>query len=254
MDSSLHAGLSWLMKSGIQHPTGAVFGEYSSLTASYNKVSTEAAAVSIQSVLGLGEPPDDERRDAAVSAGRYLMERSFDLHSDLFLDDPTVDDRRASFSGCAAALRAMNALGRATGDTAYSECADRCGRSIQVRMTRVDGSFFPEFEAASQRAMGDDAGPDQLKAAAAFLELADDGGMPELRTSAENLLNFALQRHEGFVNAPHGGSRSAAQEAAPVRPVLGRAAAVRRRADGGRRGAAVWDHPARSRSKRNAPR
>ncbi len=69
-------------------------------------------------------------------------------------------------------------------------------------MTRVDGSFFPDFEASSQRATGDEAGPDQLKAAAAFLELADDGGMAELRTSAENLLKFAMQRHEGFSNAP----------------------------------------------------
>ena len=36
------------------------------------------------------------------------------------------------------------------------------------------------FDAATQRATGDGAGPEQLKAAAAFLELAEDGGMAEL--------------------------------------------------------------------------
>jgi hypothetical protein len=53
MDSCLHSGLNWLMRSGIQHPTGAVFAEYDSLTASYKRVSTEAAAWSIQAVLEL---------------------------------------------------------------------------------------------------------------------------------------------------------------------------------------------------------
>jgi hypothetical protein len=200
MDSCLHSGLNWLMRSGIQHPTGAVFGEYDSLTASYKRVSTEAAAWSIQAVLGLGEPTDEVRRNVAISAGRYLMERSFDLQSDLFVDDPTAEPRLGSFMSGVAALRALNALWRATGDSAYSECADRCGRSIQVRMTRVDGSFFKQFNASAGHAGGEGGGPEQLKAAAAFLELAEDGGMAELRGVAESLLKFALARHEGFAD------------------------------------------------------
>lgn len=199
MDSSLHSGLQWLMRSGIQHPTGAVFGDYDALTTSYRRVSTEAAAWSIQAVLGLGEPPDKDRRDTAIAAGRYMMERSFDLHTDLFVDDPTAEKRQASFMGCVSALRALNALSRATGDPAYSECADRCGRSIQVRMPRVDGSFFTHYDVATQRASGDTGGPRQLKAAAAFLELAEDGGLAELRGAADQLLKFALKRHEGFL-------------------------------------------------------
>jgi hypothetical protein len=190
------------MRSGIQHPTGAVFAEYEALTASYSRVSTEAAAWSIQAVLGLGEPPDEARREVAISAGRYLMERSFDLQTDLFVDDPTVKDRTTSFTGCVTALRALNALSRATTDSAYSECADRCARSLQVRMTRVDGSFFTHFKPDSQRAMGDEGGPEQLKATAAFLELAEDQGMAELRGVAERLLQFSLQRHEAFIGQP----------------------------------------------------
>ena len=202
MDSCLHSGLNWLTRSGIQHPTGAVFAEYDSLTASYKRVSTEAAAWSIQAVLGLGEPPDEARRNVAISAGRYLMERSFDLQADLFVDDPTAEPRLAGFMGGIAALRALNALSRATGDSAYSECADRCGRSIQVRMTRVDGSFFKQFNATAGHAGGEGGGPEQLKASAAFLELAEDAGMAELRGAAESLLKFALARHEGFVSEP----------------------------------------------------
>lgn len=202
MDSCLYSGLKWLMRSGIQHDTGAVFAEYEALTTSYTRVSTEAAAWSIQAVLGLGDPPDQERRDVAIAAGRYMMERSFDMQSDLFVDDPTVENRQASFEGCASALRALSVLGRTTGDTAYAECADRCARSILVRMTRVDGSFFTHFESGPQRAVGDDGGPEQLKAAAAFIELAEDQGIAELRTAAERLLEFSLQRHEVFINQP----------------------------------------------------
>ena len=190
------------MRSGIQHPTGAVFAEYDSLTASYKRVSTEAAAWSIQAVLGLGEPPDETRRNIAISAGRYLMERSFDLQADLFVNDPTTEPRLGSFMSGVAALRALNALSHATGDSAYSECADRCGRSIQVRMTRVDGSFFKQFNATGGHAGGEGGGPEQLKASAAFLELAEDAGMAELRNAAESLLKFALARHEGFVSEP----------------------------------------------------
>lgn len=202
MDSCLHSGLNWLMRSGIQHPTGAVFAEYDSLTASYTRVSTAAAAWSIQAVLGLGEPPDEARRNVAIAAGRYLMERSFDLQTDLFVDDPTAEPRLGSFLSEIAALRALNALWRATGDAAYSECADRCGRSIQVRMTRVDGSFFRQFNATAGHPSGEGGGPEQLKASAAFLQLAEEGDMPELRSAAEALLKFALARHEAFVNEP----------------------------------------------------
>lgn len=200
MDSSLHSGLKWLVRSGIQHNTGAVFAEYEALTASYTRVSTAAAACSIQAVLGLGDPPDEERRDVATAAGRYLMERSFDLQTDLFVDDPSVKNRTASFAGCIGALRALHALGKVTGDAAYPECVDRCARSLQVRMTRVDGSFFTHFESESQRAVGDNGGPEQLKASAAFIELAEDQGLGELRTAAEKLLQFSLQRHEGFLD------------------------------------------------------
>lgn len=188
------------MRSGIQHNTGAVFAEYEALTASYTRVSTEAAAWSIQAILGLGDPPDEERRDVAIAAGRYLMERSFDLQTDLFVDDPSVKTRIASFAGCVGALRALHALGKATGDTAYPECVDRCARSLQVRMTRVDGSFFTHFESESQRAVGDDGGPEQLKASVAFIELAEDQGLGELRTAADKLLQFSLQRHESFLD------------------------------------------------------
>lgn len=202
MDSCLHAGLNWLMRSGIQHPTGAVFAEYDSLTNSYTRVSTEAAAWSIQAVLGLGEPPDESRRNVAIAAGRYLMERSFDLQTDLFVDDPTAEPRLSSFLSGITALRALIALWRVTGDAAYSECADRCGRSIQVRMTRVDGSFFRQFNATAGYPGGEGGGPEQLKASAAFLQLAEEGNMPELRSAAESLLKFALARHEAFVNEP----------------------------------------------------
>jgi hypothetical protein len=67
-------------------------------------------------------------------------------------------------------------------------------------MTRVDGSFSRQFNATAGHSGGEGGGPEQLKASAAFLELAEEGGMPELRSAAESLLKFALARHEAFVS------------------------------------------------------
>ena len=146
MDSCLHSGLNWLTRSGIQHPTGAVFAEYDSLTASYRRVSTEAAAWSIQAVLGLGEPPDEARRNVAISAGRYLMERSFDLQADLFVDDPTAEPRLAGFMGGIAALRALSSPSRRLSSGTMRPPTDSAapGATSSNLARRILGTFHGE--------------------------------------------------------------------------------------------------------------
>ncbi len=199
----MHSGLRWLLFSGIQNETGAVFAEYETLTRSYSRVSTEAAAWYVLAVIGIEGDPDGSRRGAASKTGKFLMERAFDLRADLFVADPTVEERHAEFFGCGILLRALLALHRATGDRAYLDCADRCGRSMHLRLARVDGSFFPQYDVATQQPRGHEASISQLKIASSFLELGEDAGLGELTTAAADLLTWALSRHESFVSELH---------------------------------------------------
>ncbi len=200
VDSCVHSGIRWLLLSGIQNETGAVFAEYETLTHSYSRVSTEAAAWYVLGLLHIEGDSDGSRREAATKAGKFLMERAFDLQTDLFVADPTVDDRKADFFSCGILLRALLALHRATGDAAYLDCADRCGRSLHLRLSRVDGSFFPHYDIAAQQPQGQDASIGQLKIACSFLELANDAGLGELTDAADQLLTWALSRHESAVS------------------------------------------------------
>ena len=200
VDSCVHSGLRWLLSSGIQNETGAVFAEYETLTRSYSRVSTEAAAWYVLALLGIEGDSDGSRRETATKTGKFLMERGFDLQVDLFVADPTVEDRHADFFGCGVLLRALLALHRATGDRAYLDCADRCGRAMHLRLSRVDGSFFPHYDISTQQPQGQAASIGQLKIACSFLELGQDAGLGELSTAADQLLTWALSRHESSLS------------------------------------------------------
>lgn len=199
MDSCTHSGIRWLLHSGIQSETGAVFSEYQALTRSYSRVSAESAGWYIQALLTLEGDSTGERLEHATKAGQFMMERGFDLQSDLFVSDPSVEQPQADFSSCVVMLRALSALWKASGDAAFKDCADRGARSVLLRLGRVDGSFFPHFDVNQQQPQGERAGLEQLKSAQAFLELSEDLGLSELGHAAELLLKWAMGRREAML-------------------------------------------------------
>jgi hypothetical protein len=157
-------------------------------------------------MLYLGDPDDPKQRRQANRAGRFLLEQAFDLTTDLFISEfpPGGLDgsgtRKASLTGCAAALQALISLWEATSDSAYRECASRCARSLQTRMSRVDGAYFTSYDIDHQSPdFGLEADADQLKLAAAFWRLASDGGLREFEYPAENMARWALVRHESLL-------------------------------------------------------
>lgn len=197
MNNRTNDGLSWLLDSGVHDSYDAECG--------FDCVSVHATSRFIQAMLKLGKPDAPRRLEAATRAGRFLLEHAFDLTTDLFVADfpeesAGVGPRKASLTGCAAALQALVDLWQATGDGVYRECAARCARSLQTRMSRVDGAYFLSYDVDHQSPdFGLDAEADQIKLAAAFWRLAEDAGLREFDSPAQHMVQWALTRHESLL-------------------------------------------------------
>lgn len=205
MNTAINNGLNWLLDSGIQSADGGVHHNYDS-EEGFDSVSVHATSRFIQAMLHLGDPSDPKQREHAIRAGRFLLESAFDMTTDLFVAEFPSDEpepgatRKASLTGCAAALQALISLWQATNDNAYRECASRCARAMQTRMSRVDGAYFLSYDVDHQSPdFGLDAEADQLKLAAAFWRLAEDAGLREFEYPAEHMVKWALVRHESLL-------------------------------------------------------
>ena len=206
MNSSIYAGWRWLLVSPIQHSSGGVCTDYRTPESELGSISTEATAWYIQGLLLIGKP-DAHQIDRASKAGRFLMESSFDLTTDLFLKRPVGDEavetKSAEFLSCAVAIRSLTALFRATLDKAYLECAGRCARAMRVRMARVDGSFFPTYDTGTQTPLYErEPDVDQLKAAAAWTDLADTSSEREHTAQVPQLIEWAGRNQQLTLSVP----------------------------------------------------
>ena len=198
MESSIYAGLQWLVSSPIQDASGGVALDYRSPERERGAITTEATAWYVQGLLLLGEC-DEHRIERAGRAGRFLMESAFDLSSDLFLTRPVVDGvkkpKTAEFMSCAAAVRALLALFRVTQDFAYLECADRCARALLMRLPRVDGSFFPRYDVALNAPFYEmEPGVEQLKISGALLALSEQSCDRQFSAAADSLAKWAMRQ------------------------------------------------------------
>lgn len=201
MNSNIYSGLRWLLDSGIQSESGGVYRDFHSSSDDFGPVSTEATAWYALALLSIGEVEGEQRRRAEL-AGRFLIEKARDVTTDLFVSEGSNNDettqKTAEFLGSGLVLRALLALAHVTGESRYLECAQACARAMQNRMSRVDGSFFAEYNISYQSpVMEVEAGIDQLKVAACFLDLAEDG-YHEFEYPAELLTRWALSRCESW--------------------------------------------------------
>ena len=206
MHSAIHNGLTWLLDSGVQEAEGGVHGKYAAEVGQFDVISVQATGRYVQALLTLGDPTDPRQREQAIRAGRFLLDRAFDLTTDLFVQElperteAAAATRKATLNGCAAALHALISLWQATGESAYRECAARCARAVRMRMSRVDGAFFLSYDLDCQSPdYSLDAEADQLKVAVAFWRLAEDGGLREFDDTAEQMLRWAIVRHEALL-------------------------------------------------------
>lgn len=201
MNSNIYSGLRWLLDSGIQSESGGVYRDFRSSDEGFGPVSTEATAWYVLALLCIGEQ-EGSQRERAELAGRFLIEKARDVTTDLFLSEAlnkeTQGKQIAEFLGSGLVLRALLALARVTGDAHYLECAQGCARAMQNRMSRVDGSFFAQYDIQYQSPVtAVESGLDQMKVAACFLDLAEDG-YHEFEYPAELLTRWALARCESW--------------------------------------------------------
>ena len=209
MNSCIHAGLRWLIRSGIQDESGGVARYYRADDREYKTISTATTGYFISALLRLqwstGEPPPP----AAIRAGYFLIEHAFDPASELFFFERGDNaDPRASlayFFDCGLIVRSLLDLWKATSDRAYLECAEKCGLAMSTKMSVVDGSFFPLYDVSANHPHSGsgtwsvEPGVYQLKVGLAFLELAEATGLGQFKSAMESLLKWSLRRQESFL-------------------------------------------------------
>ena len=208
MNARIHSGLRWLTRSGIQDESGGLARYYRAPEDKYEGISTAATGFFISGLLRCAEYPQESPPKQAAAAGRILVEKAFDMEAELFLAnlEPTEDKPRkwAYFFDCLIAIRALIDLWGATKNSAYLECAEKCGIGIKRNLSRMDGSFFPVHDIARDMPYEADepwslqAQVYHLKAMPIFLELTEATGLYEFKALGEELLKWTLNQDFHF--------------------------------------------------------
>ena len=209
MNARIHSGLRWLTRSGIQNESGGLARCYRAPEDKYEGISTVATGYFISGLLRCAEYPGESPPKQATAAGRMLMENAYDMESELFLSDLDAAENNprkwAYFFDCLIAIQALIDLWRATKNSAYVECAEKCGIGIKRNLSRMDGSFFPVHDIARDMPYEADepwslqAQVYHLKAMPIFLELTEATGLYEFKAMGEELLKWTLKRYESFL-------------------------------------------------------
>lgn len=195
----------WFLRSGIQQPDGGVARYYRTDLAQHAPVSTEITGYAAAALCRLhtltGEAVYLER---AADAARFLSRVAWDRARAAMpfeLSEPAF----AYFFDCGIIVRGLLAVGRARGESEFLETAAAVGRHMLRDFRAADG-FHPVIELPSKQAAARDAlrwsrstGCYQLKAALAWLDLAEAGAEPEFREAYEQVLEFSLCSCGGFL-------------------------------------------------------
>jgi hypothetical protein len=203
------AGLAWLAHSGIQAASGGVSRYFAADTGQYRDISTEITGYAIQAYLGLPLPGEPGLLSHALRAAQFLCYDTGEHPAGLFPFEVPLSgfppSDRVYFFDCVIIIRALLALWNTTADPQYLERAERCGAALEGQMSRVDGSFFPLLDlstgvpAVGQGQWSLEPQAYQLKAALAFLDLADATSSSIFAKTAEMLLQWSLRQHELFL-------------------------------------------------------
>ncbi len=208
---SLDRAGCWFVNSGIQEPAGGVARYYRSDCGKNALVSTEITGYAISTLIYLYEKRGNEEvLEAAIRAGRFLVDRAWDRGLRTFpyehSDNGTRPDALAYFFDCGIIVRGLLALWRTTGDATLLECAWQAGRSmlsdfaggpsIHPILTLPEKEPLPYTPQWSRRP-----GCYQLKSALAWHELFEITGSLEFHNGYERALTAALASKAQFLPA-----------------------------------------------------
>src|SRR5689334_16228310 len=200
-DTIARAG-AWLLDSGIQEPGGGVSRYYRTDLERSHPLSTEITGYAISALVYLHSLTADRRYlERAIQAAGFLRQCWTGGSMPFEIDPP----RFAYFFDCGIVVRGLLSLWRATGEAVYLELASAIAQ-FMAQDFAAPGEFHPILSLPDKRPIPRDPlrwsqspGCYQLKAALAWLDLAEATGDGKLRQAYERLLTDTLRTYGSFL-------------------------------------------------------
>lgn len=196
----------WLLRSGIQQPSGGVARYYRVDQGRDYAISTEITGYAASALVYLHALNGGQRCLAAgEAAARFLVCKAWNAAGCAmpFEIDPP---RFTYFFDCGIIVRGLLAVWRATGNDEYLDKAAALGKAMQRDFAAPSGEFHPILELPEKRAVERDAlrwsrtpGCYQLKAAMGWWELAEATGDGAFREPYDRVLEQALGGYPEFL-------------------------------------------------------
>ena len=202
----------WFLDSGIQEASGGVARYYRSDWGRNYRVSTEITGYAASTLAWLHHSVGDARLlEAALRAGRFLLERAWDAAAGLFpfeyASDGDYAEPLAYFFDNAIVVRGLLALWRATGEVEFLRGARRCALRMAEDFRAAEGFHallrLPQKEPVrADSSWSRSPGCYHLKAALAWRELAE-AGEARVADLYPQALAYALATHRQFLPDSH---------------------------------------------------
>ncbi len=188
-------------------PGGGVARYYDAGHAACRPVSTEITGYTVSALLWLHAATGDAAYfDRALTAARFLASSAGDGGAMPFEVHADRDGHLAYFFDCGIVVRGLLAAWRAAHDQALLDAAVALGRAMAGDFAASDGSYHPILRLPGKQPLEGDAlrwscapGCYQLKSALGWWDLFEATGDTRFRDCYDQVLEFSLQRHGGFL-------------------------------------------------------
>jgi len=207
--STLHRAGQWLLKSGIQEPSGGVARYYRSEIGANKSVSTEITGYAASAFAYLYRKTGDSAYlEAAQRAAAFLADTAWDGALALFpFEHPSpspVSNHHAYFFDTGIIVRGLMAVWRVTHDETLLKLSVTASRAM--RLAFFSGSDYHPIltlpaKAPLERTPQWSRGPGcyQLKAALAWRDTGSESGDAALMAAYQELVREALVSHREFL-------------------------------------------------------
>ena len=197
---------SWFLNSGIQDSDGGVARYRRTDTRQNLAISNEITGYTVSTLVYLHRLTGRaEYLDRALAAARFLTRCAWNAQLQTFpFEFVPPGNGFTYFFDCGIIVRGLLAVWRASGDPAFREIAEACGRSM-ARDFAAGGCFHPILRLPEKKAVACDhrwsrgSGCYQLKSAMAWFDLFELTGDAKFHESYREALDYSLRTHDSFL-------------------------------------------------------
>jgi hypothetical protein len=204
--NTLERASRWMLRSGIQEPSGGVARYYRTDLRRNLPVSTEITGYAVGTLLHLSAATRQrEYLEQALTAARFLTRQAWDGQSMPFEIEP--EQRRYTyFFDCGIIVSSLLAAWRATRQHEFLDVAKALGAAMAADFASDRGDYHPILKLPGKVPVERDgtrwsrsAGCYQLKAAMACWDLAAETGDARQREPYDRILEGALRNYGAFL-------------------------------------------------------